>query len=339
MSSIEIKDLTKILDEKVILDKINLNIEEGCFFTILGASGCGKTTLLKTIAGIHNIDNGQLIIDGKDISTLPMEKRNTPFVFQDHLLFPHMKVFDNIAFGLKISKMPRKEIHKKVTRIIDLLQLNGMENKYPKNLSGGQKQRVSLGRALVMEPKILLLDEPFSSLDINLREHMKNLIKEIHNIFKLTIIFVTHDKEEALCISDKIALMDGGKILQIGTPYEIYEKPNSLEVAKFFGNCNLIEGRIKDEHFLNDFWNIKVKVNKLDVDNCRLAIKSEDIEITKCVTSPIFISKKLYTGDKFIYTLKNKDEEIKVSCNKKTNLDINEKVYIHISNKVEAVIL
>lgn len=326
MSSIEIKNLTKVLGGKTILNNLNLTIEEGCFFTLLGSSGCGKTTTLKTIAGIYSIDEGEILIDGKNVRNIPMEKRNTPFVFQDHLLFPHMKVFDNIAFGLKIKKLPKSEINNRVSKIIELLELKGLEKSYPHQLSGGQKQRVSLGRALVTEPKVLLLDEPFSSLDINLRETMRNLIKDLHNTFKLTIVFVTHDKEEALTISDKIALMSEGKILQVGTPYEIYEKPNSLEVANFFGNCNVIEGLIEDNHFINDIFNINLKVDKSYSYKSTLISKAEDIEIILEENSSIVIYKKLYIGDRYIYTLKSQNSELKVICNKYIDLPLGAKV-------------
>ena len=343
MSYIEISNLTKVLGNKTILKNINLSIEKGEFFSLLGFSGCGKTTTLKAISGIYSVDSGDIKINGESIINIPMEKRNLPFVLQEPFLFPHMKVYDNLAFGLKVLKIPKEEIKNKVNYILDVLELNGLENMYPKSLSGGQKQRVSLGRALITAPDILLLDEPFSSLDINLRSSMRSLIKKLHKDLNLTIIFITHDKEEALTLSDKIALMNDGEILQIGTPKEIYESPNSIEVAKFFGNCNILDGIFKEDSFKSNvgiFNNLKFKNNIKEAIPCKLVIKSEDIILSKDENSNLYIKGKEYIGDSYIYEVASQgDIFIKSISNKNKDFNIGDNVSVSLNPDTEYKIL
>ena len=343
MSYIEISNLTKVLGNKTILKNINLSIEKGEFFSLLGFSGCGKTTTLKSISGIYSVDSGDIKINGESIINTPMEKRNLPFVLQEPFLFPHMKVYDNLAFGLKVSKLPKEEIKNKLNYILDVLELNGLENMYPKSLSGGQKQRVSLGRALITAPDILLLDEPFSSLDINLRSSMRSLIKKLHKELNLTIIFITHDKEEALTLSDKIALMSSGEILQVGTPKEIYESPNSIEVAKFFGNCNILDGIIKEKVFkssIGSFNNLKYKDDVNENIPCNLVVKSEDIILNKDENSSLYIKSKEYIGDSYVYEVNSPvDIFIKSVSNKNKDFNIGDNVSISLNSDTEYKIL
>lgn len=345
MAFIEIENLTQVFDNKTILNNINLSIEEGEFFSLLGFSGCGKTTTLKSISGIYGVKNGDIKINGESIINTPMEQRNLPFVLQEPFLFPHMKVYDNLAFGLKISKMSKSEISKKIDYILDVLELKGLENLYPNQLSGGQKQRVSLGRGLVMSSKVLLLDEPFSSLDITLRASMRDLIKKLHKDLNLTIIFVTHDKEEALTLSDKIALMSKGEILQVGTPKEVYESPNSIEVAKFFGNCNVIEGNINDAVFESDlgtFENVPLQENsKEHLKNCKLIVKGEDLLLSKVDNSKLYIKNKKYTGDTYVYEISDitGDKYVKSISNKNYDFNIGDAVKLSLNSETKYKLL
>lgn len=241
MSYIEIKNVKKTYDGKnYVLEDINLDIQKGEILTLLGPSGCGKSTLLRAIAGFHNVDEGTIKIDGKIINNLAPRKRNVGMVFQAYSLFPNMNVEQNIAFGLKIKKMNKKEINKKISETIELVGLKGREKYYPSNLSGGQKQRVALARALITEPQVLLLDEPLSAIDAQLRKNLQHSIRRIQKELNITTIFVTHDQGEAMIMSDKITIMNKGKIEQIDSPVDIYTKPKSKFVASFLGNYNVL---------------------------------------------------------------------------------------------------
>lgn len=345
MSFIKIENLTKAFDNKTILNSINLTIEEGEFFSLLGYSGCGKTTTLKLISGIYSVDSGDIKINDNSIINTPMEKRNLPFVLQEPYLFPHMKVYDNLAFPIKIAKEPKSVIDEKVNHILEVLELKGLENMYPRKLSGGQKQRVSLGRGLITSPKILLLDEPFSSLDITLRASMRTLIKKLHKDLNLTVIFVTHDKEEALTLSDKIALMSGGKILQVGTPNEVYESPNSVDVASFFGNCNILEGSVIGKTFkskIGEFENLTFQNSDIDtIPSCKIAVKSEDLVLHKEDNSILYIKDKHYVGDSYIYEVDSIDNcnYLKSISNKNQDLCIGDRVSVSLNNKTKYKVL
>lgn len=336
MSSIEIKNFSKSYSNNKIIDNLNLTIKPGSFFTILGPSGCGKTTLLKSIAGIIDDYDGEIFVDGKNINSTPIEKRNITFIFQDHLLFPNMTVFNNIAFGLTIKKFDKAKISEKVDKILELLEIAEVKDKYPHQLSGGQKQRVSIGRALAIDPQILLMDEPFSSLDINLRYTMRSLIKKLHKALNLTIVFVTHDKDEALILSDEIAIIDKGKILQVDSPYNIYESPKTLEVANFFGHTNIIKGLVKNNFFISDDFNIKLELNDSYNDNntyC-LALKPEDILLTPDSSSSLIIEDKVYIGERFVYCVNNDNKEsLNIVSSKHIDLDLSTKVSITLNFK------
>lgn len=336
MSSIEIKNFSKSYSNKKVIENLNLNIKSGSFFTLLGPSGCGKTTLLKSIVGIIDDYSGEILIDGKNINSTSIENRNITFVFQDHLLFPNMTVFDNVAFGLTIRKLDKINLLEKVTRILELLEITELKDKYPHQLSGGQKQRVSIGRALAINPKILLMDEPFSSLDINLRYTMRSLIKKLHKSLNLTIVFVTHDKDEALILSDEIAIMDKGRILQVDSPYNIYETPKTLEVANFFGHNNIITGIVKSNLFINEDFDIKLKLSSSYIENQKycLALKPEDIVLIPDSLSSLVIKDKVYIGEKFIYSVAGYNGvPINIISTKHIDLALNTKVSIALNFK------
>ncbi len=244
MVRVRLVNITKRFGETVAADGITLNIKEGEFFTLLGPSGCGKTTTLRIIAGFCKPDEGEIYFNDKLMNHVPPHKRNVGMVFQNYALWPHMTVFENVAFGLDIRKVPREEKRRRVMEVLKMLGLEKLADRYPGQLSGGQQQRVALARALVINPDVLLLDEPLSNLDAKLRVHTRTEIKKLQTKMKITTIYVTHDQEEALSISDRIAVMKDGKIQQVGTPLEIYTKPKNAFVADFIGITNFIEGTI-----------------------------------------------------------------------------------------------
>ena len=248
---IEFRNIVKEFDGNIVLKGINLDIYENEFVTLLGPSGCGKTTLLRILGGFLEQDQGTVIFDGEDISKLPAYKRPINTVFQKYALFPHLNVYENVAFGLKIKKMPKDLIKPKVDRMIQLVGLDGFQERDVTLLSGGQQQRVAIARALVNEPDVLLLDEPLSALDHKLRKEMQEELKRIQQEVGITFIFVTHDQEEALTMSDKIVVMRGGNIEQVGTPTEIYNEPINEYVANFIGESNILEGVMKEDYLVN----------------------------------------------------------------------------------------
>ncbi|WCK52947.1 ABC transporter ATP-binding protein [Aneurinibacillus sp. Ricciae_BoGa-3] len=231
------------------LKPVRLTVKEGEFFALLGPSGCGKTTLLKVIAGLLPPEKGEILFGSQTITSLPAEKRGFGMIFQQSLLFPHMSVEDNVAFGLKMQGINRRERLPQARKMLSAVGLEGYGSRHPMELSGGQQQRVSLARAIVSKPKLLLMDEPFSALDPSLRDEMRELVKRIHQQYKITILFVTHDREEAFLLADRMAVMKNGSILQVGTPQEIYEDPNDIEVALFMGAKNIIEGELNKGYF------------------------------------------------------------------------------------------
>ena len=240
---IELKNITKTFEDGyAAVEEFNLTVEKGEFVTFLGPSGCGKTTTLRMIAGFENPTSGEILLNGEDIQKLPPEKRPINTVFQRYALFPHLNIYDNIAFGLKIKKMSKDVIDRKVKRVLDLVDLEGFENRKVSTLSGGQQQRIAIARALVNEPEILLLDEPLGALDLQMRKEMQLELKNMHDQLGITFIYVTHDQEEALTMSDKIVVMSHGKIHQIGTPEDIYNEPKDAFVADFIGESNIFGG-------------------------------------------------------------------------------------------------
>jgi len=244
---IEIKNISKSFGDKRILNDVSISVKRGEFLTLLGPSGCGKTTLLRILAGFGTADSGEILINGKDITDMPPHERPVNTVFQRYALFPHLDVYENIAFGLKLQKVPTDEIDRRVRRVLKMVSMTDYEDRDVESLSGGQQQRVAIDRAIVNEPKVLLLDEPLSALDLKMRKDMQIELKEMHKKLGITFIYVTHDQEEALTLSDTIVVFDDGNIQQIGTPTDIYNEPQNSFVADFIGESNILNGRmIKD---------------------------------------------------------------------------------------------
>ena len=262
--SLELKEIKKSFTEgEAVLDNISLEISKGEFITLLGSSGCGKTTTLRIIAGLEQPDAGSVWLDGREVTGLEPNQRDVNTVFQNYALFPHMNVAENIGYGLKLKKVPKSEIRKKVSQMLELVQLEGYEKRKPSELSGGQKQRVAIARALVNNPKVLLLDEPLGALDLQLRRAMQIELKHLQKKLGITFIYITHDQEEAINMSDRIAVMKDGRIEQIGTPDEIYNHPKTSYVATFVGNANILHGaaeRIQGENAILKIGNDRVIV-------------------------------------------------------------------------------
>ena len=279
---IEIKNVSKTYGDNTVLKNLSLNIRKNEFLTLLGPSGCGKTTTLKILAGFENSDIGKVLFNDEDISALPPYKRQLNTVFQKYALFPHMNVYENIAFGLKIKKVSKNEIDKKVSEMLKLVALEGFEKRAIDSLSGGQQQRVAIARALVNEPKVLLLDEPLGALDLKLRKEMQSELKRIQQRLGITFIFVTHDQEEALTMSDTIIVMNKGVIQQMGSPEDIYNEPANAFVADFIGESNIVNGTMLEDLKVEFCDHVFTCVDKGFNTNeaVDVVIRPEDIEIT-----------------------------------------------------------
>lgn len=249
---LEIRHLSVTLQKHQILKDLSLDVAEGEFLTLLGPSGCGKSTLLKAIAGIHPVSAGEILLSGQALTKVPPHKRGAVIVFQDIRLFPHMNVAENIAFPLKMNGVPKAERLKKASELLQHVQMEGYEHRQVTSLSGGEQQRIALARALAANPRLLLLDEPFSALDENLREDMRRLVKHLHESFGMTTVMVTHDRQEALSMSDRIALMFSGEIIECGTPKEVYYDPTHRLSADYFGDCAYLAGRVENGCFRAD---------------------------------------------------------------------------------------
>ncbi len=247
---ISLQNVSVIFDDEMILNGINLDIKDKEFVTLLGPSGCGKTTTLRIIGGFLQPTIGNVFFDGKKINNVPPYKRNVNTVFQRYALFPHLNVYDNIAFGLKIAKLPEKEIRQRVSEMLKLVNLTGYEKRSVNRLSGGQQQRVAIARALVNRPKVLLLDEPLGALDLKLRKEMQTELKRIQQSLEITFVYVTHDQEEALTMSDTVVVMKDGDILQVGTPVDIYNEPKNAFVADFIGESNILKGIMIEDYLV-----------------------------------------------------------------------------------------
>ena len=300
--SLELKNIKKSFTEgEAVLDDISLVISQGEFITLLGSSGCGKTTTLRIIAGLEQPDEGSVWLDGREVTGLEPNQRDVNTVFQNYALFPHMNVAENIGYGLKLKKVPKAEIKKKVSRMLELVQLEGYEKRKPSELSGGQKQRVAIARALVNNPKVLLLDEPLGALDLQLRRAMQIELKHLQKKLGITFIYITHDQEEAINMSDRIAVMKGGRIEQMGTPDEIYNHPKTSYVATFVGNANILHGVV--ESVQGETAVIKIGNDKVAVvlgtdqqnagtgrypaagEKVTLAVRSENVQLEETMTS------------------------------------------------------
>ncbi|MBF7023923.1 ABC transporter ATP-binding protein [Staphylococcus kloosii] len=275
------KSVSKGYNDEQILNEIDIDIESGFFYTLIGPSGCGKTTILKLIAGFEQPDSGDIIYQNKSMTNIAANKRKVNTVFQDYALFPHLNVFENIAFGLKLKKMSKPKIEAKVKEALKLVKLSGYENKRIDDMSGGQKQRVAIARAIVNEPEILLLDESLSALDLKLRTEMQYELREIQSRLGITFIFVTHDQEEALALSDYIFVMKDGKIQQFGTPIDIYDEPVNRFVADFIGESNIVKGTMQRDYVVNiygqDFDCVDMGIPSGK--NVEVVIRPEDISL------------------------------------------------------------
>lgn len=297
---LELKNITKSFDGAEVLKGVDLTVHGGEFVTLLGSSGCGKTTTLRIIAGLEYPDSGEVLLEGKVMGNQPPEKRNVNTVFQNYALFPHMNVYNNIAYGLKIRGVNKAEIRSRVTEMLELVQLQGYEKRLPSELSGGQRQRIAIARALINEPKVLLLDEPLGALDLQLRRQMQLELKRLQKKLGITFIYITHDQEEAINMSDVIAVMRNGKFEQIGSPAEIYDFPKTSYVAKFVGSANVLSGEVVKVLSKNDengtgadkiiaalrsgYGSMVCKIDQYPVrvgEQWKLAVRSENIQISR----------------------------------------------------------
>ena len=317
MSELKLKDIYKSYGKTTVINGLSLDVKDGELVTLLGPSGCGKTTTLRCVTGFLNPDRGDIFIGGRNITEIPPEKRGIGLVFQNYALWPHMTIFENLAFGLKLKKTPSAEIRKKVQEGLETVKLDGYADRYPRQLSGGQQQRVALARAIVLEPDILLLDEPLSNLDALLREQMRFEIGQIHRKFGITTIYVTHDQTEAMVISDRIVILNKGVIMQQGPPHDVYSRPENKFVAGFMGTTNFIPGKVEgDSAGENRVVVVKEKGQKLVCagngaekgTSCDAAVRPENISF--CPASEdgenVFrgvIGRASYTGDMIDYEI------------------------------------
>jgi spermidine/putrescine transport system ATP-binding protein len=279
---ITLENVKKVYDDETVLHDINFELEKGKFYTLLGPSGCGKTTILRLIAGFADATEGVIKINGETVNDIPANRRKVNTVFQDYALFPHMNVFDNIAFGLTIKKMPKDQIIQKVREALKMVQLEGYENREISEMSGGQQQRVAIARAIVNEPDVLLLDEPLSALDLKLRTDMQYELRELQQRLGITFIFVTHDQEEALAMSDWIFVMNKGAIVQSGTPVDIYDEPIDRFVADFIGESNIVPGTMVEDYKVR-FVGKEFECSDAGItpgEKIEIVIRPEDLELT-----------------------------------------------------------
>lgn len=320
---IEIKNISmSYVKGKKALDNINFTIEKGTLNSLVGPSGCGKTTMLKILAGFLLPDEGAILIDGEDITHLPIQKRGTAMVFQNYALWPHMTIYDNIAYGLRLQKVPEAEIEKKIENILKIVEIDFsiVRNRYPGNLSGGQQQRVALARALVVEPKILLMDEPLSNLDAKVRQRLRMEIREIQQKLNVTVVYVTHDQEEAMSMSDQVIVMNEGVIAQSGTPQEVYNEPKNAFVAEFLGHSNVINAQVRNGKIHIEDQNLNIDAPSSNK-NVKLIIRANDIffsenedmqQLTK-IDGEIIGS--MYVGTFYRHLVKIGEQELFVDTN------------------------
>lgn len=317
MSKVEVKNLGKSFNNIKVLENINLKIEQGEFISLLGFSGCGKTTLLNLIAGLEQVDSGEVFFDDIDITSLPSNKRNATIVYQDFLLFPHMNVFENIAFGLKVRKISKLEIKNMVEEMLEVIGLMDKKECYPSELSGGQKQRVAIARALIVKPNILLLDEPFSGLDTSLKYLMRDFVIDLTKKFNITTIMVTHDMKEAFSTSSRVAILNNYEIQIFDTPQNIYNNPKNIEVAKFLSVYNIIDKKYGHYFNFNDK-EIVINYNHIKI------VKGNDYKVIN----------KIFLGEVTQYTISNNDINLIVNENNHT-FSINDSVGIVVEKVIE----
>ncbi|MDG1016699.1 MAG: ABC transporter ATP-binding protein [Woeseiaceae bacterium] len=322
-NTLTIKNLEKSFNDVMALNDISLEVQEGEFCSLLGASGSGKTTLLRVIAGFESPDKGSLEINGRNLNSLPIANRNIGMVFQNYALFPHMSVRENVAFGLEMQKLKKIDINTRVNEALQLVELTNEATRFPNQLSGGQQQRVALARAIVIKPSLLLMDEPLGALDKNLRKEMQAQIKELHKNINATIIYVTHDQEEAMYLSDRIVLLDQGKIIQSGTCKELYSSPKNRMVANFLGECNFIK--------LKDGRNITIRPESFEV----LDRKTNENGIEVTVRDLVFLGSytKLigsYNQQEITVTFRSSDLDPNIRKLDKVHLTFNKECLINL---------
>lgn len=304
---LQLKQINKYFGQSHVIKDVNIDFEKGHFVTFLGPSGCGKTTLLRMVAGFYEPDDGEILLNGKRIERIPPYSRNTAMVFQEYALFPHMNVFDNVSYGLRVKNRPKEEIERRVKEALDLMQLKGMEDRFPNQMSGGQQQRVAVARALVMNPEVLLLDEPLSNLDAKLRESVRVELRDIQKKMGLSTIYVTHDQSEALSMSDMIVVLKGGVVHQTGSPQEIYFEPKTPFVADFIGTTNLLSVKGLGENTVS-YGNDRIPTTKsvnAGQEYC-LSIRPECLKLVKeavdgQVNVKVTIQNKMFLGEKIRY--------------------------------------
>lgn len=335
---ITISNLSKSYGNNNVLKNINISIKKGEFFTLLGSSGCGKTTLLRSIAGFEKPEHGSILFAGTEVLEQEPWKRNVGFVFQNYALWPHLTIFENIAYGLKMKKMNKKDIKEKVEWSLELVELSKLGDRYPGQLSGGQQQRIAIARALVLQPKVLLLDEPLCNLDAKLRIKMRKDIKELQKKLGITAVYVTHDQEEALEISDRIGVMEKGVILQEGSPEEIYENPQHPFVADFIGKSNFIPGELKDSKFyISDNNYIKIKKCSRKDGKARMFFRPENIAVSLCNDNDYcfkaVVMSRSYRGNYVQSTLKINDN-VTFEVETKNKLEVGSEVYVTIEKHI-----
>lgn len=351
MSDLKLKNIVKKYGKNRVVDGLDLDVKDGELVTLLGPSGCGKTTTLRCITGFLNPDEGSISIGDRDITEIPPEMRGIGLVFQNYALWPHMTVFENLAFGLKLKKMTKDNIRKKVNEGLSIVKLEGYEDRFPRQLSGGQQQRVALARAIVLEPDILLLDEPLSNLDAQLREQMRFEIGQIHSRYNITTVYVTHDQTEAMVISDKIVILNKGRILQKGTPSEIYGNPANKFVAEFIGTTSFIPGEITSFNGedvilkLEGGFELKGHCQRSEIGlQAEAALRPENISF--CSASEkgdnifqVKVGRVSYTGDAYDYELDLQGYPIRARGQTNQRHEVGENVTIHVTPDATPVLL